>query len=55
MDIFYLRDGENILDLNEIQRITEKSILIYPPKGFSKSNIVDNQYTYPILSIYISK
>lgn len=52
---FYLRDGENILDLNEIQRITEKSILIYPPKGFSKSNIVDNQYTYPILSIYISK
>lgn len=52
---FYLRDGENVLDMEEIKKRVEHALLIYPEKGFFMDNIVEDQYVYPILSVYISK
>ena len=52
---FYLRDGLSNLDIEEITERVEQKILINPEKGFLRDNIVDNVYSYPILSVYISK
>ncbi len=52
---FYLRDGERILSINDIENIVKKAILINSEIGFCENNIVKDTYTYPILSIFISK
>lgn len=52
---FYLRDGEEVLSIKDIENIAQKAILIDPEIGFCEDNIVKDTYTYPILSILISK
>lgn len=52
---FYLRDGENVLDMKKVKKRVEHALLICPEKGFLIDNIVESPYAYPILSVYISK
>lgn len=52
---FYLRDGNDFLSLETVERYVRKFILYNSEDAISVDNIKIQQYTYAIFSVYVSK